>query len=46
MKPSNIFVNEFGIVKIRDYIGKSFFQLLENGSGCSESLEIKKTKEI
>ena len=41
--PNNIFINEFGIVKIRDYIGKSFFELLENGSAFSESLETKRT---
>ena len=30
LKPSNIFVNEVGIVKIWDYIGNNFFKIFEN----------------
>ena len=32
LKPSNIFVNKFGVIKIKDYLGKSFFDILENNS--------------
>ena len=35
LKPSNIFNNQYGVLKLRDYIGKSFFDLFENGSSVS-----------